>query len=401
MNICLISAEYPPETGWGGIGTHIYELAHGLKKSGANVVVVARSVDKERVYDDRGVVVYRILPIQALQKRGIWRIQRLWDGYNLAVALKLRQIVGRHNIHIVEAPESRAEGFFALLTPGRTFPLVVKLHTGTYWNWIFNRRSFRLCDRWTILMEKYSVHHADLVISPSQALIELSRRSGGYLRHGQKAMVVRNPIDCSRFCGIDAGAPVGGRYVLFTGRLEERKGVRTLIEAMLKVWKKHPEVRLVLVGGDSGLGKSLVRVLPPDYQKLVDIIGFVPRDDIISYYRNAAICVFPSHWENFPYTCLEAMASGSAVVGSKNGGMSEMMEDGVSGFLVAPEESNVIAERIRLLLNDPLLREKMSENAARAIREKFDTPVVVKQTLEVYRKVIYDWNKKRKVTRHG
>jgi glycosyltransferase involved in cell wall biosynthesis len=391
VNICLVSTEYPPETAWGGIGTHVYELAHGLKNAGHTVVVIARAIDKASVHDDNGVSVYRVLPVGLIRWPVTWRIQQFWDGYNLAVALSLRQVARRHAIQIVEAPESRAEAFFGLVMPHRTFPIVVKLHTGTYWNWKFNGRALRTGDRLTAWMERVSIRRADLTISPSQALIDLNRSQGGYLANGQEAIVVRNPINTAQFRKLGQRPPLSGPYVMFAGRIEERKGVRALFKAMKHVWFEYPDLKLVLAGADSGLLQELMSSLPSACRNNVVHMGFMSRSEMPIYYRYAEACVFPSVWENFPYTCLEAMASNAVVVASKNGGMAEMIEDGTSGFLIAPEDDQMIAERIVRIMGARDLREQMAYDAGQKVRKSFDTSIVVENTLKVYEKVIAEY----------
>jgi glycosyltransferase involved in cell wall biosynthesis len=244
-------------------------------------------------------------------------------------------------------------------------------------------------------MERVSVHRADLVISPSQALIDLNRLSGGYLHPGQGAVVVRNPIDRARLHNPGGGRPEGKGYIVFVGRIEERKGVRALIKAMLRVWQENPHVKLVMVGSDTGLGETLLQTLPSAYRKQVVMTGFIPRDRLACYYANAAVCVLPSQWENLPYTCLEAMASNTVVVASKNGGMSEIIEDGISGFLVSPEDTQSISDCVLRLLNDKDLRERMGKNARSTVRERFDTKTVVDHTIRMYHHAISAWEKTR------
>jgi hypothetical protein len=66
--VCYVSQEYPPETGWGGIGTYVYEISHALVERGHTVIVLSRAQEKESCYNDRGVIVFRILPKFFLNK---------------------------------------------------------------------------------------------------------------------------------------------------------------------------------------------------------------------------------------------------------------------------------------------------------------------------------------------
>ncbi len=82
LSLCLVSQEYPEETGWGGIGTYTHELAHSLARAGHRVCVVARTRQHERIeHEADGVDVYRTLPRLNLDGvPGIWRLNRACDG---------------------------------------------------------------------------------------------------------------------------------------------------------------------------------------------------------------------------------------------------------------------------------------------------------------------------------
>ena len=396
MNVCLISSEYPPETGWGGIGTHTYELAHGLCSRGHKVVVVARGKSCDSVCDDDGVVLYRIDPngiLRHFDRRLIWRFGKFWDTYNLLVAMRLRRIVKDYEIDLIEVPESRAEGFFlrAVCDLRRT-RLVVKLHTGTYLNCLMNQRSPTPRERLTIRMERCSVRMADYVISPSQALIDLLRQTDGSLLQGKEAVVIRNAINPEAFRDphSDDNGPSCGDYVLYSGRLETRKGVKTLFEIVPRVVDTLPSTKFLFLGADCGLKDPFLEKLPDRYRTSVIFLDHVVRSRIPIFYLKAAVCVFPSLWENFPYTCLEAMALGAAVIGSRAGGMAEMIEEGVSGFLVSPDSPDELAQKLLTLLRDKRMRDALGRSAMRRVREKFSSDVVVNDTVAFYRTVLGD-----------
>jgi len=91
-----------------------------------------------------------------------------------------------------------------------------------------------------------------------------------------------------------------------------------------------------------------------------------------NYYRRAHIFVLASLWEGIPVSLMEAMASGLAVVATRVTGIPELVEDGVSGLLVPPQDSKALAEAIYKLLRDKELREKMGKAARQKVVEEFD-----------------------------
>ncbi len=391
MNICLVSTEYPPETGWGGIGTHVYELAHGLVRQGHTVVVLARAIGEATTYDDEGITVYRVNLHKIFQGRLLWRINKYWDTYNFSVALKMREIIKKHSIQIIEAPEARGEAFFFSFLPGfGRCGLVVKLHAGTRLTLKFNNMRARLKDRITIFMEKSSVRRAHMVVSPSLSLIGLNRLPDGYLSKKQTATVLRNAIHAERFRLLHSehrSFPYRD-YVLYVGRIEVRKGIKTLFQSAVPIIEKFPGISFIFIGNDCGLKDAFLSGLSEAHKNRVHFLDQVKREELPAFYWNAKLCVFPSRWENFPYTCLEAMASGAAVIGSKSGGMAEMIDDGISGLLVSPDNPEELKEKIALLLKDNELRHSIGINALRKVQENFDAAFVVRDTLRLYQQVI-------------
>src|SRR6266851_4763192 len=132
MQICFVSQEYPEETGWGGIGTYTFEMAHALARTGHKAIVVSRALSHPQHYfEDDGVEVYRILPSLDLASTPVlWRLNRWWEGYRLAVAIKLKQILRERKIDLIESPELHAEPLLHSLSHSKP-PLVVRLHSGS------------------------------------------------------------------------------------------------------------------------------------------------------------------------------------------------------------------------------------------------------------------------------
>lgn len=93
-----------------------------------------------------------------------------------------------------------------------------------------------------------------------------------------------------------------------------------------------------------------------------------------------------------PMVCIEAMSQGAIVLGSSSGGMSEIIEDGKSGFLVEPRDSKILAEKIRQLLKlDTKQRVIISNNAKQRIKKAFSMDIVLERQIEYYKYVIKDF----------
>lgn len=387
MHICFISQEYPPETGWGGIGSYTHEMAHGLSRKGHEVTVIARAEAGEHITADGGVTVHRIRPAPEWQRvRGMWRLQRVWPGFAWAAACRLRSIHGRFPVDIVEAAEARGDSEFVPLLQ-RRIPTVVRLHTA--WTFVdrLNHVSPTRLKQWVYWQERFAIQTARAVTSPSQAMVDLTE-SWVPLNRG-RVYVVPNPVDVSTFSpGCEER-----REVVFVGRLERRKGISILAETLPNVLGRCPDVSFRFIGADSTdeRGQSwrerLLEGVPVSERDRVHFAR-VSREDLVHYYRSAAVCIVPSIWENFPYSLLEAMACGTPTIVSAAGGLPEIVEDGVSGLLVPPADSSALCDAICSLLADRELREEMGQNARKSAVERFSVERVIPRMVETYRQIL-------------
>src|SRR5262249_37077883 len=149
----------------------------------------------------------------------------------------------------------------------------------------------------------------------------------------------------------------------FIGRLEPRKGVQHLGRAVAIVKQRFPDVSLRCIG--QVLQSPVVGISMRDYirkhaancSSAIEFPGPMPRDKLGVEFAGADVCVYPSLWENFPYSCLEAMAAARAIIASSAGGMTQMLAGG-AGVLVEPGSPRRWAEAIcELLANDERRRD--------------------------------------------
>ena len=403
LGVCLISEEMPPETGWGGIGTYTHILASGLAGLGHRVNVIARTWEGDRVCEVNGFFVHRIRVPEPLWRRGsyFWNLRfpesRDILFWNLRVSKILQQIHDRETIDVIETPEYRAQALLSTFRLPKA-PLVVKLHTPAVLCRTINgaspggSRADTCLSEWA---EQALVRRANLITSPSRCLAaDVARRWG---LESARIRVIPNPIDEQMFCPV--GPPGSSADVLYVGRLERRKGVETLIDAVPRVLGRVAGARFRLVGRDhpSGpRGESMVCCLSRRLGKsritggVVDFTKPVPRTELPGLYRSAAVCVVPSLYENFPYTCLEAMACGCAVVASRTGGIPEILADGVDGLLVPPGDALALSEAIARLLKDPKFRLALGRRARQTVCERFGRQVIGGRTADAYAELAND-----------
>lgn len=167
------------------------------------------------------------------------------------------------------------------------------------------------------------------------------------------------------------------KVVIAVGRLDMQKGYEFLIDAWKLVAAKHPDWALHIWGsGDlDTMLRNKIRSMELDGQ--VNLKGV--SVEIEKEYESASFFVMSSMYEGLPMVLLEAMAYGLPVVSFDcEWGPREVIEDGRNGFLIPVEDTVKLADKINLLIEDPELRDRMSDEAV-TISQKFDTDIVMKQ----------------------
>lgn len=183
----------------------------------------------------------------------------------------------------------------------------------------------------------------------------------------------------------------GGQFILYVGTINALKNVSALVRAMPSVLREHPYARLRICGktDDEHYRKGILNFLAEHkIRDRVDLPGVVSRDTIRDYLRDSACLVLCSRQENTPNAVAQAMSAGRAVVAAPVGGVPEMVEEGVSGYLVPPDDVDTLAARVSAFLADPSLARNMGDAGRRVARRRFDRNVQVDQVLSICREVL-------------
>ncbi|HXF48611.1 MAG TPA: glycosyltransferase [Verrucomicrobiae bacterium] len=171
-----------------------------------------------------------------------------------------------------------------------------------------------------------------------------------------------------------------------TKSLEPVYGLEYLIRASAKL--RNPGLRLLLVG-DGSLRPKLERLAAElKISDRLELAGRVAPNEIPAYLQRMDILVNPSLRESFGVSVLEAQACEIPVIASNTGGLPEVMRDGVSGFLVPPEDVNALAEKIELLVSDENLRKRMGKAGREFVRKNFNWSENVKIMEKLYESLL-------------
>ncbi len=163
-------------------------------------------------------------------------------------------------------------------------------------------------------------------------------------------------------CGIDPALfdPVThtmpGKRLLFVGRLDVAKGLSILLESLTVIKQQHPDILLTVVGDGPDREQLAQMTERLGLSAQVNYVGYKSQGEVRDYLRQTDLFVLPSFAEGVPVVLMEAMASGVPVVATQVGGVNELVENGVNGYLVPPANASALTEHIEKLLNDRQLR---------------------------------------------
>jgi glycosyltransferase involved in cell wall biosynthesis len=262
----------------------------------------------------------------------------------------------------------------SVLAATREFPQVVTVHGPEDWtrellSWNLRSRgigSGRLTpgDRARLaylrLLERPAylphIRRVDRVLTPSRYFADAIRPDVGRV----PTHVLPNGIELP-----DRSPVPDGRAVLCVGRLESVKGATVLVEAFARVASEIPDARLTLIGRGTQQQEIEDLVARLDLSRNVEVTGFVPDEELLAAYHRSTAVVIPSVGpENFPTVALEALGVGRALIGTRVGGIPELVEDGDNGFLVPPGDVGALASAIVRVLGDHDLAARMGARSA-------------------------------------
>ena len=382
MNVLMLTWEYPPRI-IGGISTHVYNVSKSLARRGVSVHVITCSFPNtpaEEVVD--GVHLLRVENSQLLQGNFLLWIYHL----NSQMIKRGAELLTGGKFDLIHAHDW-VVGRAALELRNRyDVPLISTIHATEV------GRGGPLEDDYRKKVqdiERLLVEKSEAIICCSNYMVDHIRRDLGAL--DGKIQVIPNGVDVSRFNGAAkpgqalTSLPVKDKkIVLYVGRMVREKGIFTLLDAFEELRKQRKDVNLVFTG-DGPLREGLEReVLLRGMSDDVHFTGFVDEQSLILLYKSSAAFVLPSYYEPFGIVALEAMASRAPVVASDVGGLSDMIQDGVTGLKVPAADPHALAKGLVRVLEDAALADLLRENAYRSVQEKYHWDLVADKTIETY-----------------
>lgn len=388
LNVCLISREFPPDTAFGGIATFSIDTALMLKKRGHNVTVFSQSLGPSHVMDYQGVVVHKI------------RVPKPFDSYHALPAfipafnvVLLREILRYHRrqpFDLIDVPDHLAEGLFS--TFFLNVPVVTRLHTPYALIVAMGLNNYRknLSYRAIRAMEGAQLRRSNVLYAPCMDLVKRCNDLFGL--EEVPVRIFGYPLDLDMFAPSSTAQLPDSSRILFLGRLEQRKGIETIVNAFPKVLARHPNARLTLVGRDTpnigGGGSSKEYMLAAFRQagcvEHVNFEDYVPLERLPTFFHSHDVVWVPSMYDNFPIIALEAMACGKAIVVSDAGGLPEMVSDGETGMIFPAGDHDALSQRTCDLFDDREVIRRIGANARNYAVENCSESAIYAKTMDLY-----------------
>lgn len=360
---------------FGGSGVVASELGMGLAERGHEVHFITYKVPGRLKLSRPGIYYHEVtVPEYPLFE---------YPPYSLALASKMAEVAHKQNLNIIHAHYAIPHAASAILAremTGKNFKVVTTLH-GTDITLVGRDPSF-------MPVTKYFIEQSDVVTAVSNYLRDEICQT---FTCNSPVEVIHNFIDPRDFTRLNPGpvrakfAPNGEALLVHVSNFRPVKRVGDVVGIFLNLHEKMP-VRLILVGSgpDLAIAEEMVRRGGAED----DLILLGNSDAVLEIISACDILLLPSDSESFGLAALEAMACGVPVIGTKAGGLPEVVEEGVSGFLrPVGDVKGMVAAASKLLANRTL-HKKISEQARETALEKFPINLLLDKYEEVYRRAV-------------
>ena len=383
MRILVLNYEYPPLGGGAAVATAA--LARGLVERGILVDVVTAGAGAERrellsgreQLEPPGLTLYRVRS----RRTGIHQAGMGDAASYLIAALPLiRRLLRTNSYDAVHIFFSLPTGALLPFLNLRGTPVVVSLRGSDVPGYDPHNRALQLSHRVLAPLTRWIWRRADHVVAVCESLGQLALRTYPNLRY----TVVPNGVDLTLFHPWTGTrpSPAGPIRCIAVARLIERKGLGDLIRALALL--KRGRFHLEIVGG--GADEQVLRDLAANLGVAQDVhfTGPLDRPEVARRYREADLFTLPSSAEAFGNVFAEALASGLPIVGSKIGGIPDLVEHGTNGLLVPPGDIAALAGAIKYLADDPQLRREMAQRNRAKAESNLQWSQVTRRYLSTY-----------------
>jgi glycosyltransferase involved in cell wall biosynthesis len=358
----LLTTEFPPFHG-GGISTYCHFTARLLAQMNFDITVFVPDEAPEyyTISDAKNLRVIHFNPMAIGMPLTLGYTANLSYAFSQIIKVIVEQ---EGKPHFIEAQDYlgiayyltqfRALGYSFL----QNIPILITLHSPAFIYLEYNRvPTYAFPEFWTCEMEKHAIIAADVLLAPSKYIVNEIRQ---FIPLPEaKVKYIPNPYETITEA---KQSPIVPGKIVYYGKLSCQKGSFELLKYFSKLWDGGLNYSLHLVGDTNIVYhpemKTMGELVEDRYQDyiqkgLLHLHGKITPDESRSYLADAHVILVPSLVDNLPYVVMEAMSFGKIVLASVQGGQSEMIEDGISGFLFDHTIADSFAEKLKHILALP------------------------------------------------
>lgn len=383
MKICFVHEEYPEETNLGGIATYQKIMAEYYANNGDDVFVVTRG-SYDRKYVENNVKIIRIS-----SENDITNIDSV-KSYRRKVAHVLFELQKVEKIDIIETPDWGANTIY--FEPYRAVPLVVRLHTPLKIWLNYNNNNFGASKDIILKWEDKILKNADVITSCSKLLKDMVINQYHIRRN---IIVIPNPYNNKDFNVISKN---DNNNLIYVGSLEERKGVILLASALNKVLGNIENNYVYIVGKDTNRNNKnistkeyMLSLIDKKYHNRIRFVGQISNSRVNDYLNDAFLAIFPSLFDNYPYTILEAMASGKCIICSDNIGSADLVQ--LNNYIFKAGDLDDLIDKILLALENK--SDFINYNNVRLVNDECNQKYICEKIKKVYIDAIEDYKDRK------
>jgi glycosyltransferase involved in cell wall biosynthesis len=394
MKICFVSRRFFPAIS--GMSTYAYNLVNNLIYNGHSVTVISqfKSVKDYNPYNDGPPILINNVKIVGLEAKGEHRCGNFEEDIKELV-LKIIEYDKYENFDVIHAQFAYPPGF-AALEAGKILhkPVAISIQGGDgHW--------FGSCC-------EYHKEIMKLILNNAEAIIVGTNSFAKEIIHNNETkrnfIILPGAVDTDMFkpkSNLEReklrhcfGIRNNTKVILYHGRIDWRKGLRDLIDAISILRNKYSNFLLLIsgIGPDENELQEIIKQL--NLHKFIRYLGYVSYFRSHLIYGLADIFCNPTYGEGFSNTILEAWSTGIPVISTRVTGVIDAIEDGKTGILVNPNNPEKLSNAILELLLQEKLCQKLTYNGRLKVTECFSWKKLVNKISNVYKEVLHNKNQK-------
>lgn len=349
MHIGFVTPEFVTEVKGGGLASYLANISQILTAHGHRVSIITLSEkNSDRIVWKDGVTVYRI---KADVKAPLMPLKKLLLSWKLYLCEK--ELTHRDKIDLIQYASYEGVGFFHL----RRIPAVVRISSDCVaWRefkvYDYDIKKIRPC--LTDWLEYHAEKRIGNIFGPSYATAKLIEQ-----RTGERVTVIESPFYLEKGSFDDSvyhNILEGKKYYLSHSSMSCLKGTHVIAEIIPDVCEADEMAYFVFAGNDHGIfykdgsvvsAREYILKCAGIYSGRVIFLGTLERQKLYPVIESAYACLMPSRIDNMPNTCIEAMAMGKIVIGTRGASYEQLIEDGRNGFLMEIDSREGLKQAIR------------------------------------------------------